>query len=238
MSESMIILQSDRGAQFLNRRRQAVQLVIGETQFGVRFDVFRLEPDSFIQVRRRFHKARLIVVRPAQLVMDARIVWRDPQSLFVGNNCLAELFHLEVSIAQSGVGGAITRLLTDRLLIRGDRFVWRIQFSLRIAQLGIRFGIIGLQSNRLPGRIRGFAILIEFVGAPRQIVKRSRIVVFDFYARSIRRQCFPVLFSLIIVNVAQTEVRRAVIGLYLNRLLISGNRFLRTIEFVIGITQL
>ena len=128
--------------------------------------------------------------------------------------------------------------MIDRLLIRGDRFVWRIQFSLRKSQLGVRFRIIGLQSDRLTGGVRGFAILIEFVGAPCQIVKSCRIVIFGFYARSIRHQCFPVLFSLIIVNVAQTEVRRAVIGLYLNRLLISGNRFPRTIEFVIGITQL
>ena len=99
MSESMIILQSDRGPQFLNRRRQAVQLVIGETQFGVRFDVFRLKPDSFIQVRRRFRKARLIVVGPSHVVMDARIVWRDSERLFVWANCLAVLLHIEVRVA-------------------------------------------------------------------------------------------------------------------------------------------
>src|SRR5215471_20052254 len=170
--------------------------------------------------------------------MDPRIVWGDSYGPLIRRDSFLILLRLKIGVAQSGISGTVPGLQVNRLLVRADGFTRRVQLSLCIPEFGISFRIIALQGDGFARRIRRFAVLAVFIRAPGQVVKSSWVVVLVFDPLGIGRQRRLVILRLVIVNVAQAEIGCAIIGLDLNRLLIRRDRFLRPLEFVIGIPQL
>ena len=80
-------------------------------------------------------------------------------------------------------------------------------------------------------------ILAQLVIAPGQIVKSSRVIVLVTHALPVSFRRLRVLLGLIIISVTQPKISEAIVGLHLHGVLVRSDRFLRSVQFEIGIAE-